>query len=580
MTNDGRKVLTKSQRLFLLLTQDFKAFLKYVWKHLGLPAPTPTQLQIADYLQHGPKRSIIMGFRGVGKSWITAAFVVWLLLRNPQEKILVVSASKQRADDFSTFTLRLIKELPVTKHLIPRADQRESKVAFDVGPALNSQSPSVTSKGITSQLTGSRATRIIADDIEVAQNSFTEDMREKLLRAVAEFDAILVPEGDTTITYLGTPQTEESIYNKLREKGYKARIWPARYPNNIEKYKGDLAPALLEALNNNSTIMGKPTDPARFIDEDLLARELSYGKAGFALQFMLDTSLSDAEKYPLKTSDLVVMGCAKERGPIALSWASSTELQYRDIPNCGFTGDRWFRPMYVDREWVPYEGIVMAIDPAGRGADELAYAIVAQLHGNLFLLDAGGMHGGYQDDNLHRLARLAKLYKVNDVVVESNFGDGMFTQIFLPVLLQYHQCSIEEVRHSIQKERRIIDTLEPVIAQHRLIVSEDLVRRDSEVGEGEGSQYFKLFYQMTRITYDRGSLRHDDRLDALAIAVGYWVDMMSRDEKKAKDKYHDKVLRDELKNFMRHAIKGPIGNERVGRPIGGTRSKAGWMNRV
>ena len=48
-------------------------------------------------------------------------------------------------------------------------------------------------------------------------------------------------------------------------------------------------------------MIGKPTDPDRFDEEDLNKRQLSYGSSGFNLQFMLDTSISDANKYPLKT---------------------------------------------------------------------------------------------------------------------------------------------------------------------------------------------------------------------------------------------------------------------------------------
>ena len=71
---------------------------------------------MAEYVQSGPKRSIIQAFRGVGKSYITSAFVCHQLLLNPELKFLVVSASKARADDFSTFTLRLIAEIPILRH--------------------------------------------------------------------------------------------------------------------------------------------------------------------------------------------------------------------------------------------------------------------------------------------------------------------------------------------------------------------------------------------------------------------------------------------------------------------------------
>jgi len=196
---------------------DFRNFLFLVWKHLNLPVPTEVQYDIAHYLQYGPKRCIIEAFRGVGKSWVTSAFVCWLLYRNPQLNIMVVSASKDRASAFSTFTKRLIHEMPILQHLIPDRNKgcRDSNEAFDVAPAGASHSPSVKSVGITGQLTGSRADIIIADDIEVPKNAETQTMRDKLAEAVKEFDAVLKPHDKARIIYLGTPQTEQSLYLSL-----------------------------------------------------------------------------------------------------------------------------------------------------------------------------------------------------------------------------------------------------------------------------------------------------------------------------------------------------------------------------
>jgi hypothetical protein len=287
---------------------DFRNFLYLVWKHLNLPNPTPVQYDIADFLQTAPRRSIIQAFRGVGKSYVTSAYVVHKLLMDPDIKIMVVSASKERADSFSTFTQRLITELPMTQHLVAKGDQRWSKIAFDVAPAMASHSPSVKSVGITGQLTGSRADIIIADDVEVPSNTQTNAMREKLSELVKEFDAVLKPDG--RILYLGTPQCEDSLYVALQDRGYVARIWPARYPS-IEKinksYQERFAPFLLDKLQEDEELEGHSTDPQRFDDEDLLERELSYGRSGFALQFQLDTSLSDTERYPLKLADLICM---------------------------------------------------------------------------------------------------------------------------------------------------------------------------------------------------------------------------------------------------------------------------------
>ena len=534
--------------------KDFRNFTYLVWQHLGLPAPTDIQYDIANYLQDSPKRCIIEAFRGVGKSYITAAYVVHQLLLNPQLKFMVVSASKARADDFSTFTQRIIMELPICQHLVAKDGQRWSKIAFDVAPAKASGSPSVKSVGVTGQLTGSRADIIIADDVEVPNNSMTHMMREKLAETVKEFDAVLKPDG--RIIYLGTPQCEMSLYNALLARGYKMRVWPARYPSleRAEKaYGSQLAPLLYDSLQTNlEAVYGLPTDPKRFDDDDLLERELSYGRSGFALQFMLDTSLSDANKYPLKLSDLLVYSCDKDTAPEKLVYGIFKHLP--DLPNVGLAGDKFYAPEDTIGR-ANYTGSVLAIDPSGRGSDETAYAVVKMLNGFLHVVDAGGVAGGYSEGTLQHLCDLAKIHKVNMVLVESNFGDGMFTELLKPYLLRTHPVSVEEVRHSKQKEHRIIDTLEPVMNQHRLVIDPKVIQKDydsvQDMPPEKGIKYM-LTYQMTRITKQRGALAHDDRLDVLAMAVQYWTDQMASDADTEIRTRKEELLDFELDKFMSH----------------------------
>ena len=47
--------MTEKEELELAI-QDFRVFLKLVWKHLRLPKPTRMQLHIAHYLQKKMKR--------------------------------------------------------------------------------------------------------------------------------------------------------------------------------------------------------------------------------------------------------------------------------------------------------------------------------------------------------------------------------------------------------------------------------------------------------------------------------------------------------------------------------------------
>jgi len=543
--------------------KNFKNFLYLAWQHLNLPNPTPIQYDIADYLQNGSKRIVIEAFRGVGKSWITSAFVCHQLLLNPQRNILVVSASKNRADDFSTFTQRLISEMPLLNHLKPRENQRHSKVSFDVAPARASHAPSVKSLGVTSQLTGSRADLIIADDVESANNSQTQLMRDRLGETVKEFDAIIKPEVGR-IVFLGTPQTEMSLYNDLEERGFQTRVWTALYPTPTQQINlgSKLAPTITEDLKKDKKLEGKPTDPKRFDEVDLMERQASYGRSGFALQFMLDTTLSDLEKYPLKLNDLIVVSGLStwKEAPAKIQWASSTD-QIKNIdselPNVGLKGDYYVAPMYLSDEYAPFEGSVMAIDPAGRGADRTGFAVVKMLHGILYVTACGGLIGGYSDTTLEELATIAKHQNVNYVVLESNFGDGMATALLKPIMARIHPCSIEEVRHSKQKELRIIDTLEPVMNQHRLVVSQELIKDDFKLDLDH-----QLFKQMTRITKDKGSIRHDDQLDALSIAVNYWVERMDRDQELSFNEHKNDLLRQDLDRFMDNAIGKKTSNSR------------------
>ena len=532
--------------------KDFRNFLYVVWKHLNLPDPTPIQYEIADYMQRGDRRAIIEGFRGVGKSWICSAYVVHQLLLNPRKNILVVSASKTRADDFSTFTLRLIHELPILAHLRPTDKQRFSKISFDVGPAPASHAPSVKSLGVTSQLTGSRADIIVADDIEVVGNSATQGMRDKLGEQVKEFDAIIKPDSDSRVLFLGTPQCEDTIYNKLTERGYRKQIWPAKYVTtkvNQSTYDGTISPICVD-----DDKAGDSTEPLRFSDIDLAEREASYGRTGFSMQFMLDTRLSDLDRYPLKTSDLIVMSVDPEMAPEKLVWARDPKLEWdSSVPNVGLSGDRFYRPLETIGDYIPYTGSVMSIDPSGRGRDETAFSIVKMLNGYLFVTDGGGLQGGYDDKTMKALAMKAKQHKVNAIVVESNFGDGMFVELFKPILTKVHPCTIEEVRHNIQKERRIIDTLEPVMNQHRLVVDPKVIQDDYESAQrypNDSQLKYQLIYQLSRLTRQRGAITHADRLDALSMAVAYWTEQMAQDvDKRIVDRKED-LLKEELDRFL------------------------------
>ena len=513
-----------------LLQDDFKLFLQALWSQLDLPSPTRAQYAIADYLQHGPKRLQIQAFRGVGKSWITGAFVLWTLFNDPERKIMIISASKERADNMSIFLQKLIIETPWLSHLRPSGDDaRWSRVSFDVKCSPH-QAPSVKSVGITGQLTGSRADLMVLDDIEVPSNSMTELMREKLLQLVTESESILTPKSDSRIMFLGTPQTTFTIYRKLAERNYRPFVWTARYPKDNTNYEGLLAPQLQEDIDNGAEPWDV-TDPDRFDSEDLLEREAAMGRSNFMLQFMLDTSLSDSEKFPLKMADLVVTSVNPTTAPDAVVWCSDPQNVIKDAPTVGLPGDYFYSPMQLQGDWNPYTETICSIDPSGRGTDETAACYLSQRNGFLYLHEMRSYRDGYSDNTLLDILRGCKKFNVTKLVIETNFGDGIVSELFRKHLVQTKQnIDIEEVRANVRKEDRIIDALEPVLNQHRLVVDRGVIQWDFQSNPDappEERLMYMLFYQMSRMCREKGAVKHDDRLDCLAQGVKYYTDALA-----------------------------------------------------
>lgn len=564
--------------------ESFQTFLERVWEHLGLPKPTRAQYEIAHRLQYGydsyekellsvdealallnhPREDIIRAFRGLGKSYITAAFVIWRLMRNPRdEKILVVSATGGKAKEFVAQVKGLIESMPLCQWLLEGdrengARRRDEADQFDVAGANLAQSYSVKARGIDGQITGSRATLVVADDIEVPQNSKTEAGRAAILSVVrSDFGPIVKTEhgrGDTI--FLGTPQTEESVYNVLvTELGYRCWCLPVRFPA-AEKLKNYtlltpgrvpidiLAPYLKGLIAKGLLTHGVPTD-SRFGHEEMLKEEAK-GASHFALQMMLDTSLSDAERYPLKTHDLICFSTNFEKAPRTVQWGVDSNRRniLSTVPNLGFSGDFLLRPLFVDSEWRDYDQLMIYVDPAGRGKDETAWAVIGQMNGMFYLIDLQGEVG---DPNtaMQRIALDVKKYRVREVIVEPNFGQGMWAIAFQPILEKVYpgKCAVKESEWAKgQKEARIIDTLEPVLTAHRLVVNEAILKADAEMDERD----YSFLYQLTHITRERNCLKHDDRLDAVAGAVAYFMQSMGMDQvvaaKQQKDAEQERIV--------------------------------------
>lgn len=519
-----------------MLKSDFRNFAFRAWQVLGLPQPAEIQYDVCDYLQNGPSRRMIQAMRGFGKSYLTATYTAWRLYNDPDTTILCVSAVQTRAREFILLVRRLLDGMEELNHLRPGEWDRDGADRFDVGCRTTpSKNPSVAAYGIKSMITGTHVDVIINDDVEIPDNSATVESRDKLMQRLREFENILNPGGD--IIYLGTPQTEDSVYNRLAQH-YSCRRWPARYPDPTDQARMlNIAPWLLDQLETETVKPGDPTYPSYYPANLLVEREAIMGPSMFALQMLLDTTLSDADRYPLRCSNLMVWDMAGNMAPMNMIWGTSNPA---NIECAGMSGDRWHSPVHTDSRWSEYENTIMYVDPAGRGEDQTGYCIARILNGVIHVPECDGLPGGHSDDTLVKLANLAQQYGVRNVIVESNWGDGMYGKLLHPHLQRVcGQVGVEEKRSKGQKELRIIDTLEPVMAQHRLCVS-------TKVAVNQ-----QLVNQLTRITRDKDSLRHDDQVEALSGAVAWYKEQMALDSGKRVDDMERIQVEKVAKEFMR-----------------------------
>lgn len=521
------------------------------------------QQDIGDFLQYGPQYMMVQAQRSQAKSTIVAIFGVWCMLHDPTYRILIVSAGSDVAVEIANWVIQIIMNWEILECMRPDKTHgdRSSTKAFDIHWQLKGaeKSPSVACIGITANMQGRRADLLIPDDIESSKNGMTEIQRQNLQHLSKDFTSIcsgkIDPEtGDAPggrICYMGTPQTSESIYNALPGRGYHIRVWPGRYPTveQLDNYGEHLAPLLRERILADPSLQtgggpmgdqGKPIDNMLLPEEALSKKELDQGPAYFQLQHMLNTRLLDKERHPLKLRDLITCRLGHDEAPGEFSWLPDPQ---KAISVQGqIQGFQAFYPFALSQELYTYEGRLMYIDPAGGGAngDETVCAISYFLHGYVVVKQVLALPGGYEDATFKTIADLALQHKVNKIDVEQNYGNGAFAQMLRPVLQEVYKaagepgsCTVADIHEAGQKELRIIDTLEPIMARHRLIVDEQVWVDDVDQVQkypAERRTTYMLSHQLSKITRDRDALVHDDRLDALAGAVRPWVDMIAVDE--------------------------------------------------
>lgn len=551
--------------------REFIPFLEDVMTELGF-STTDIQRDIAGYMVYGPQHLMVQAQRGQAKTTIAAAFAVWCLIHSPAHRILIISAGGTQAVEISTLIVRIIMNVDVLECMRPdkMAGDRTSVDAFDVHHSLKGidKSPSVACVGIDSNLQGKRADLLIPDDVESSKNSATPVQRAKLLNLTKDFTSIC---SNGRIIWLGTPQSMESIYNTLPSRGVSLRIWPGRFPTpeQMEHYGGNLAPIITQRLARDPSLakhggglgdQGQAIDPILKSEESLQKTELNQGPAYFQLQHMLNTALMDSMRHPLKPERLVLVA-QNEQMPLEVIRGPDVSYQVdKSVADFAF---KVARPLRCSQETAKLQSYWAYIDPApgGANADETAYAIGGFLNGNVYLLSAGGLPGGYDLPTLERLADILAAYPLDGVTIEKNMGFGAFRAVFQPILRQKLQCQLADDLVTGQKEARIINTLAPVMGRGALIITDNVIEEDaaSIVRYSPTLRLtYSLFYQMSHVSMARNALVHDDRLDALEGLVRHYSEAIAKDQAKEVKALQEKAYKE--------SIKDPLGYGRYENP--------------
>lgn len=557
------------------LYEDFGFFLEEtMWYYYNF-GPSWVQLDMADWLQNGPSRRIVIGYRGLAKTTITEIYVLWRLFRNKDIKIVLISKAASHARNSLKAIRAMIDSVPFLRKLVPvvRVGYRDSSEAVDVGDCQIIKDPSLAAFGIEGQITGTRPDLIIADDIETKQNTITAANRQTLKEGQEEMENIVNVGAD--IVMLGTYHHTDTLYHKLTKvpehvQGDKARppyairAYPYLYPVPGETIK-HIAPEVVRRLREGEAKPGTPLWPERHTLADLDGKAIS--STTRAMQYQCRTDLGEKERFPLRQENLIVFDADRKIAPVNIAWGrrngdGSTEL---DIDPIGFE-DHLYGPAFFADKWKPYTSIKAQLDSAGnakRDGDKTALAIAGELNGYIYLLAVLTFDGGIaRTETLEAIVLALRDYGARELHVETNFGGEALITLIRPIIQKHSvqvdgngnssdrrypegwHCAVEGHHVTTMKEGRIIDTLGPITGAHRLVVTPEIARNQ------------RLMYQYTNIVRERKCLAHEDELDAVEGVCSQFIAVLDQDAAKAEAITNEEKRQAELEKAWER-MRGP-----------------------
>lgn len=553
-----------------VLADDFRVFMTILWNEMGLPQPTPMQLLFADTLQKSKDpRLCLLGFRGFAKTYICAAFLIWLLYRNPKLQIAIWGSNQDNAGATTKFMLRWLKDIPWLNHLAPTGELDQSALSFDVQGRGSFRGSSVMAFGIGGSVTGTRADILLVDDPETSSNGDTAKRRAQIDRAMGEAGYVIKPGG--RIIVLGTIHFNDSVYLRLMAQKYRVWLFPMAVPS-LETQKQCWSYYLAPIRKKMESLpVDAPLD--RFTETDIELRRAN-GVLSFERQCLVNPFSSSLTQKPFNMRKIIIFQADTEKLPVR--FFHNQDDRFLDEEAMDYSSasliDKLYNPYRYDEQLAPYEYKLVYIDPAGKGGDEVAVIVIGVCMGYVVLFHSEGLIGGSKEENLERIIEVARRFKANEICVEDNFGQGMFAQLLYGIYQaefarfgsQDNIIPITTNHKSKNKEQRILQILDPVINSGKLIVTKDCLIVDYESANAhtqDDRMIYRLTYQISYFSESGNKLEHDDRIDSLGSACekvkGFLVDHPSNKAKTWDDRLIETIFKKDTEQFTGEPYSEP-----------------------
>ena len=402
---------------------------------------------ILDWLSlrwRGDSRELLlMAFRNSGKSTLVGLFCAWLLKCNTDLRIIVLAADLALARKMVRNVKRVIEKHPDCVGMKPKRIDQWASDQFTINRKTELRDPSMLARGISANVTGSRADVVICDDVEVPNTCNTAPKRADLRTWLDEIDYVLVPDG--LQLYVGTPHTYYSIYSNNPE-------------TEVGGDDGDQRPPYLQGFERLELPLldmeGKSRWPERFGPKKIDAIKRRSGPNKFASQMMLNpVSISEGRLDPDRLR------------------LYEAELDYRE--GNGETtltlGGR--RLVSASCWWDPSYGSPQ------KGDASVVAVVFTDDHGNYWLhrvryLEHDPRITGEQAEAVQLCSKVTDFLRENylpSVTIENN-GIGKFLAGLLRLELRNAavDAAVVEKASSTSKDQRIIDAFDAVLAAGRL----------------------------------------------------------------------------------------------------------------